>query len=535
MTRSASLRSSAVLLVFAAACAPGASGGAATGPSARPPVRAVLEYVPLSEGLPPIPRVDGPLAIRVVNPGADAARPRLDSTFIYGTVGTGGAALTINGTPVPVAPNGAFIAYLPLPADGRWQLNAFKDGQAAMHTVAYRAAPAPAATPAAPATGTGVFAAPRAARVTGGADTLATGSDAVYARPTPTGGYRWFFPRGTRLSLAERRGSQYRVQLDDGTAAWIDASAVTVADTTAAAAGPVALGTVAVTPAAGWVDVRIPAQRAPFLVEPGEGAWTVTLYGVTAQPGGGAQSDAMLTGVTREAAGPATARLRLAVARAPWGYKAFYAPDGSLIVRLRRPPAIDAANPLRGRRIVIDPGHPPAGATGPTGLYEGDANLAISLPLAEKLRAAGAEVVLTRTGRQAPFSTNTSEDLRGRTALAVSSNAELLVSVHNNAFGEAQNPFRAFHTAVYHFQPFSQPAAAALAREIGGVTRIPNRGALRENLAMVRPTWLPSALTESLFMPIPEEENALRDPAFVDQLATAHLRGIEAFFRGQVR
>jgi N-acetylmuramoyl-L-alanine amidase len=497
-------------------------------------VRAVLEYVPLSEGLPPIPRVEGPLSIRVVNPGAEAVRPRLDSTFIYGTVGTGGAALTINGTPVPVAPNGAFIAYLPLPASGRWELNAHKDGQTVTHTVVYRAPAPPAATPAAPASDAGVFAAPRTARVTGGADTLATGSDAIFARPTPTGGYRWFFPRGTRLALAERRGSQYRAQLDDGTAAWIDASAVTLASTTDAP-GPVALGAIEATPATGWVDVRIPAQRAPFLVEPGEREWTVTLYGVTAQAANGVQRDAMLTGIAQEATGPSTVRVRLAVARAPWGYKAFYAPNGDLVLRLRRAPAIDAANPLRGRRIVIDPGHPPAGTMGPTGLSEADANLAISLPLAEKLRAAGAEVILTRTGRQAPFSTNASEDLRGRASLAVRSDGELLVSVHNNAFGEAQNPFRAFHTAVYHFHPFSQALAQTLAQEIGGVTRLPNRGALRENLAMVRPTWLPTALTESLFMPIPEEENALRDPAFVDRLATAHLRGIEAFFRGQVR
>jgi N-acetylmuramoyl-L-alanine amidase len=296
----------------------------------------------------------------------------------------------------------------------------------------------------------------------------------------------------------------------------------------------VALGAITVSPAAGWVDVRMPAQRAPFLVEPGEREWTVTLYGVTAQAGNATQSDPMLTGVAREAAGPST-RVRLSLARAPWGYKAFYDADGALVLRLRRRPAIDPANPLRGRRIVIDPGHPPAGATGPTGLYEGDANLAISLPLAEKLRAAGAEVILTRTGREAPFSTSSGEDLRGRVALAVRSDAEILVSVHNNAFGEAQNPFRAFHTAVYHFQPFGRSLAQALADNIVGVTLLPNRGALRENLALVRPTWLPSALTESLFMPIPEEENALRDPAFLDRLAAAHLRGIEAFFRAEAR
>ena len=53
------------------------------------------------------------------------------------------------------------------------------------------------------------------------------------------------------------------------------------------------------------------------------------------------------------------------------------------------------------------------------------------------------------------------------------------------------------------------------------------------NLALVRPTWMPSTLTESLFMPIPEQESALRDPAFLDQLAEAHARGIEAFLRAR--
>ena len=530
MTRSFSLRPYAAVLILAAACTPG-GGTPGTGPSPRPDLAPEpLEYEPLTPGLPPIRHVEAPLAIRVIQPGTDAVRPRRDSAFIYGSVGTGGAALTINGTLVPVAPNGAFIAYLPVPARA-WELRAFKNGQTASHTIPYRPASAAEPTGAAAAE---VFAAPRAARVSGGQDTLATGTE-VFARATPTGPYRWFFPRGTRLSLAERRGSQYRVQLDPSTAAWVDASGVTVADTTAAPVGPVALGAIAVSPAERWVDVRIPAQRAPFLVEPGEREWTVTLYGVTAQAANAAQNDAMLTGVAQEAAGPSTARLRLSVARAPWGYKAFYAADGALVLRLRRRPAIDAGNPLRGRRIVIDPGHPPAGATGPTGLYEGEANLAISLPLAEKLRAAGAEVILTRTGREAPFSTNTAEDLRGRVALAVRSDADILVSVHNNAFGEAQNPFRSFHTAVYHFQPFGRSLAQALADNIVGVTLLPNRGALRENLALVRPTWLPSALTESLFMPIPEEENALRDPAFLDRLAAAHLRGIEAFFRAEAR
>jgi len=80
-----------------------------------------------------------------------------------------------------------------------------------------------------------------------------------------------------------------------------------------------------------------------------------------------------------------------------WGFKAFYEPDGTLVLRVRAAPVIDSLDPLRGIRITVDPGHPPAGAVGPTGLVEADANLAIALRLAALLRLRGAEVILTRT------------------------------------------------------------------------------------------------------------------------------------------
>lgn len=491
-----------------------------------------LVYQPVSPALPAIPAANGALAIRVIEPTASTQRPRAERTIIYGNVGTGQAALEINGTAVPVAPNGAFIAYLPTPQDGAWRLRAQRGGEEVTQTLEY----------ARPSTGTGgstgaasqnaVYPTARAGVVTGGADTLATGSDAIYARPTPTGTYRWFFPRGARLSVAERRGDQYRVLLDAGTEAWVDARNLQVAETGAPPApGPV---NAAVSRAADGLDVRARAGGRPFLVETSDDGAVVTVYGAS---GGNLTSqapfDAWFTGVSQAAAGGAT-QYRLSLGSAPWGYKAWYEANGDLVVRVRRPPAIDAANPLRGRRIVIDPGHPPAGATGPTGLYEGDANLAIALPLAEKLRARGAEVILTRTGREGMVSsTNSAEELRARVQLAVDRDADLLVSVHNNAFGEAQDPFQAHGTSVYYFHPMSAGLAQALDREIVGVTRIRDIGARTSNLALARPTWLPTALTESLFMPIPEQEAALRDPAFVERLADAHVAGIEAFLRAR--
>jgi N-acetylmuramoyl-L-alanine amidase len=282
------------------------------------------------------------------------------------------------------------------------------------------------------------------------------------------------------------------------------------------------------------LDLRVTAGGRPFLVETSDSGAVVTVYGVA---GGTMAASTSFGGWYRmmgqRQAGGAS-RFELSLTGGAWGYKAWYEADGDLIVRIRKPPVIDPQNPLRGRLIVIDPGHPPAGATGPTGLYEGDANLAIALPLAEKLRAAGADVVLTRTGREGLVSsTNSGQELRARVQLAVSRNAEMLISVHNNAFGEGANPFRAMGTSVYYFHPFAAGLARELDREIVAVTRIRDLGALQQNLALARPTWLPSTLTESLFMPIPEQEAALRDPTFVDRLADAHVRGIEAWLRGR--
>src|SRR5207248_483892 len=65
--------------------------------------------------LPPIPLIEGQLAPRVVYPEANAVIPVRDSNFIFGSVGNGHATLTINGAAVPVAPNGTFLAYLPVP------------------------------------------------------------------------------------------------------------------------------------------------------------------------------------------------------------------------------------------------------------------------------------------------------------------------------------------------------------------------------------------------------------------------------------
>ncbi|HEU4525786.1 MAG TPA: hypothetical protein VFR62_12235, partial [Gemmatimonadales bacterium] len=108
-----------LLLLGLAACARSSS------PSPTPPdvdmrpagVTGDTAAAATAGALPPVPPVRGPLQIRVVYPASDAVVRAKDSSFLLGSVGTGDATLTINSYPVKVWPNGAWLAWIPLPAD----------------------------------------------------------------------------------------------------------------------------------------------------------------------------------------------------------------------------------------------------------------------------------------------------------------------------------------------------------------------------------------------------------------------------------
>src|SRR5690606_12201714 len=126
--------------------------------------------------------------------------------------------------------------------------------------------------------------------------------------------------------------------------------------------------------------------------------------------------------------------------------------EGRCGVRVGGRPGVDGGQPLGGLGSGVDAGHPPIGATGPTGLYEGDATLAISRHLERMLRERGAEVVMTRT-------TPDAVPLGDRPRIARAADAHALVSIHLNALPDGVNPFTAHGTGTYYFHPHSEPLA----------------------------------------------------------------------------
>ncbi len=598
--------------------------------------------------LPAIPPAAGSLAVTVVYPSDGQLIQARDSTFFFGNTGNGAATLTVNGQAVEVAPNGAFLAWLPLPPDSApfMRFVARLGADSALRTLRLRLVPAfvppdsaawidrdalsprgvqllepgeavrvsvhasPAATvslrlpsgrviPLAPDTGialgygpfdrearaarretryAGVFAAeavgpglanplePDPARVpldsaraawvtvetpTGSAraplplrlglleplrrpvvvlddDTARAGATdgAVAGAPLPNGTYHWFFRNGTVAGVSGRVGNQVRLQLSRAAVAWVDLTSVAAVLPEGTPPPRTTLALVRLFPSDQVVAARFAmSQRVPVRVDADERSITVRLYSTTmdldwVQYGG---TDPLVPRVTWAQPTSDEGTVTFELSRPVFGWRARW--DGTdLILEIRRPPVIDRLRPLRGRTIAIDAGHPPGGATGPTGFRESDANLGVAQQLRRLLEAAGARVIMTRTDA-------TAVELYPRVNLAEQANADVLVSIHNNAFPDGVNPWVNNGTSTYYFHPGSARLAMLVQRAMVAQMGLRDLGAGRGDLALVRNPWMPSVLTEGAFLMIPAQENALRGEPFQRRYATGVMRGIEQFLR----
>jgi N-acetylmuramoyl-L-alanine amidase len=126
-------------------------------------------------------------------------------------------------------------------------------------------------------------------------------------------------------------------------------------------------------------------------------------------------------------------------------------------------------------------------------------------------------------------------DLWSRVATADTSGAELLVSIHNNALPDGINPFTNNGTSVFYNQPRSLPLAVQLQRSLVRRLRLRDLGVGRADLALVRGTWMPSALCEGMFMIMPDQETRLRSSQGQQLYARGVLEGVRNFLRDRAR
>jgi N-acetylmuramoyl-L-alanine amidase len=493
--------------------------------------------------------VSGPLEIKVVYPSPGQLIQSKDSNFIFGSVGNGDAALTINGVATPVWPNGAFIGWLPNPSadHAQYDLVAAVGSEVARHTVPIKLAPPPSK----PDTIQPLSPAQYATLI--GPTTVSNDTDRVVTAYALTGGIqRWFLIPGTVVKVTGLKGPDAYVALDSTQIVRIARNDLTMLTTAAPQTPapqtpapqtpapqtpapqipapqtpPPVLTTKAfrIVPSSEYVDVIIPVNDRPaYLVEEGQSSLTLTFYSTTgqAQPTVPAPVTTYVSAISSAPVGPQM-RYTIELRGPVYGYQPLWQ-DSTFTLRVRRPPAIDAVDPLKGLTIAIDPGHPPLGATGPTGFYEAEAVLAVGLKVRDMLAARGVNVFVTRT-------TMEPVDLNLRPTMARRANAHALVSIHLNAVPDGQNPLVAEGTTTYHFWMHSQPMATAIHQSLLPLLSLPDKGVKRENFALVRPTWMPAVLCEGAFIIMPDQEAALRTPEYQERYARGIVDGLDHYFR----
>jgi N-acetylmuramoyl-L-alanine amidase len=184
---------------------------------------------------------------------------------------------------------------------------------------------------------------------------------------------------------------------------------------------------------------------------------------------------------------------------------------------------------LAGKAITIDPGHGgiDGGAESALGDFEKEITLQIGIKLAEKLRAAGANVLLTREDDVDYYIRGKGgkrTDLDKRIEIAAEHQAMLFLSIHANAIKGSR-----WSGAQVFYHPQSEEGkllASTIQQYLANFPPGNKRKEKADNFYLLRKNTMPSTIVEVGFLSNSEEAERLKDEAYQDKLAEAILRGM---------
>lgn len=187
---------------------------------------------------------------------------------------------------------------------------------------------------------------------------------------------------------------------------------------------------------------------------------------------------------------------------------------------------------LSGKVICLDPGHGGSdpGAIGPSGTLEKDNNLAIALLLREKLESNGCTVIMTRDNDIDVFGpdASASEELAARVDIANEANADIFVSIHNDAFTNSDTSgTTTFHYGSKEAINLANHIQKNVVRELG----TKNRNVRFGSFFVIRYTNMPAVLVEVAFISNPEEELLLASCDSRAKAAQSICDGIMKYFK----
>jgi N-acetylmuramoyl-L-alanine amidase len=356
----------------------------------------------------------------------------------------------------------------------------------------------------------------RVAQVVSDAGVARTGPSTDFSRLTP-------LPRGTQALVNGGEGKWLRLAYGG----WIDQGETKVA---AASAPPHSIiRSIGAKRKDPWTEISFPLQApVPIAVSEGDGTFTLSLFGATAQTDIiHVDRDPLIDwmGWTQASADRIDYTFHLKRPH-PWGYKVVY--DGTTLrLSLRHPPVAPAAGHLAldGVRILIDPGHGGSddpGTSGPNGTHEKDVTIVVARLVRERLQALGADVVMSREA-------DASVGLKERQDLIESSEPTLSVSLHYNALPDNGDVLHTQGVGGFWYNPQAQPLAAFMQHYLVEQLGRPSYGLFWDNLALTRPSVAPAILLELGFLTNPVESEWATNPDQQQRLGIAIADGLAAY------
>lgn len=177
---------------------------------------------------------------------------------------------------------------------------------------------------------------------------------------------------------------------------------------------------------------------------------------------------------------------------------------------------------LKNKTIVLDPGHGggDSGTVGARGTLEKELTLRTAILLYDKLRASGANVILTRTN-DAYFS------LRSRVSTSQYHMADAFISLHYDSI--LDRSVRGMTT--YYFHSFQRPLAEAVHSSTLDQTKLKDRGARFGDYHVIRENNQKAILIELGYLSNPAEETTVTSPQYQEMAATGIFNGLAKFFK----
>lgn len=197
--------------------------------------------------------------------------------------------------------------------------------------------------------------------------------------------------------------------------------------------------------------------------------------------------------------------------------------------------AINGITGLKGRVIVIDPGHggSDSGAIGPTGVMEKSITLRVGNELRRLLTQEGATVYMTRSTDKevSPKRSKATdiEELQARCDVANQKNADIFVSIHMDSF---TNDAAKGTTGYYYSLGNKRSRILADKIRAGVIDQIgtQSRGTQSSNFYVVKHTDMPATLVELAFISNKSEEQLMNSEDGIKKAAQGIADGIADYF-----